>query len=256
VYALNYPFVVGNPTSQSQIFLYLPEGLAHGLQVDVSQIVMHTLQPYDTTKVLGYITTLAMAYVPTNLVTQLQLGLHNPNDPLYINPDPSVQTIMSMINPSFPVTAGSSLGPGSAGDVPGGSNPSVPGGNGSPLGGDPAAQTSVKGTSIGIGVSIVAGAVLYGAAMFYVARRYKKRRQRHQRSPSMTDGHADQGILGPVMAGGAYMSGGRGTPGPANGTGSSSGGRESRGSGRSAGNSARTQQISAPLMAENSLGWN
>jgi len=53
----------------------------------------------------------------------------------------------------------------------------------------------------------------------------------------------------PALMGGALISGGRGTPGLQN-------GRESRGSGRSAGNSARTVEISAPMMAENSLGWN
>ncbi|KAI9893265.1 MAG: hypothetical protein M1814_000394 [Vezdaea aestivalis] len=252
VYALNYPFVVSSPTSSSQLFTFLPQGIAYGLNISVGDVKMTALRPYDTTKDLGFITTLALAWIPTDLVNTLLHDIHTPPSAFYNNPEPSVNTLLSMINPTFPIIAGMSLDPGTPGS-PLSPTATAAGGDGSPLGNTPAAQTGVRGTSIGIGVSVVAGAVLYGAAMFYIARRYKKRRQRHVRSPSMADANVDGGASSGALMAGAFVSGGRGTPRP---HGSGSGGRESRGSGRSNGNSARTAQISGPMTAENSLGWN
>jgi hypothetical protein len=74
----------------------------------------------------------------------------------------------------------------------------------------------------------------YGAAMILVARRFKKKRQSHRRSSSVQTG------------GDGWMSG------PYNPENS----RASQGSGDTSGRSVRTQQISAPVMSENSLGWN
>jgi len=87
--------------------------------------------------------------------------------------------------------------------------------------------------------------------MFLIARRYKKRKQSHRRSSSIMSPTQMRQSGSPALMGGAFMSGGRVSPG-----GTVTNDRNSRGSGRSAGNSARTQQISAPMMAENSLGWN
>jgi len=107
-------------------------------------------------------------------------------------------------------------------------------------------------------VAIVLGAsgaaAAYGVAMFFIARRYKKKKQSHRRSSSiMSNSEMRQSGSPATLLTGAnqFMSGGRSSP--EYGTNND---RNSRGSGRSAGNSARTQQISAPMMAENSLGWN
>jgi hypothetical protein len=97
---------------------------------------------------------------------------------------------------------------------------------------------------------------MYGAAMFIVARRYKRKRQ-HRRASSMGSSQASEmrytDAGSPAMMGGALMSrefssyGGAAAPG----------GRNSHGSGRSGmGGSVRTAAISAPVAAENSLGWN
>ncbi|CAM6002787.1 unnamed protein product [Sphagnum balticum] len=94
-------------------------------------------------------------------------------------------------------------------------------------------------------MAAIGGSAVYGVAMFLIARRYKKRKQAHRRSSSLTGGEMRQ-TGSPALMGGAYMSGGHTSPGHD---------RNSRGSGRT-GNSARTAQISAPMMAENSLGWN
>ena len=234
-YGLNYEFVVGSSTAVTQIFSYLPQGIAHGIGSADSAVVMQRMEPYDTSGTLGYITTLAKAYIPQNMVDQLQLELVNPRSDLYNHPKPSVKTLMGMIDPTIPLLASDSLtGPGD------GTNTGGPEGDPDdpPIGGDdPAAP--VRPSSIGIGVGVVAGAAVYGAAMFLVARRYKKRRSLHRRSSSLMDTSDPR-----------YMTGGyRDTPTPPG-----EQGRDSRNSGRTGG-SGRTY-ISPPVMAENSLGWN
>lgn len=251
-YALNYPFVVSNTISVAQIFNYFPQGIAHGLEITDNKVTMHTLKPYDTTKELGYVTTLALAFVPTDLVTKLELALHTPAGKLYSPPDDSTRQLMSLINPTFPLTAnqpppGSNPGMGGSGS---GSNEA--GADGSLFGGAPQNKT-VSGKTIGIGLAVAAGAAAYGAAMFFVARRYRQRKQRHQRVSSVTDN--DHAMPHGALMTGALMSGGQNTP-TYGGIMTPGDGRDSRGSGRSGGTSARNQQISAPMMAENSLGWN
>ena len=39
-YSLNYAFVVANPNSSAQIFMYLPIGLAYGLSIKEDQVTM------------------------------------------------------------------------------------------------------------------------------------------------------------------------------------------------------------------------
>ncbi|MCJ1303337.1 hypothetical protein MMC08_006145, partial [Hypocenomyce scalaris] len=174
---------------------------------------MQTLQPYDTSESLNYITTLAMAYIPSDMVDNLSLDLHTPPSKLYNNPDGSTNTLMSMINPSVPIMAGSAIGDTSSsgtGSAAASSSAAIVQ-DGSPLGAGAGNSSPVKGTSVGIGVGVVAGAAAYGAAMFFVARRYRKRRQGHQRSPSLMHSpsmrsHGD--MMGGAAA--ALMSGGRG----------------------------------------------
>lgn len=214
------------------------------MDLDSNATVIRDLQPYDTSSTLGYITTLAMAYVPTGMVDTLALAITTPGSQLYNNPDSSVNTLMSMINPSIPLVAGGSS-TGASGTETGSSASASSSAtdSGAPLSGS---SSSVKASAAAIGVGAVAAAAAYGAAMFFVAKRYKKRKSMHQRASS-----TDVGAMAERNGGmRAFMSGGRSdgyrsvTPG----------GRNSQNSGRSG--SARTQMISAPVMAENSLGWN
>jgi hypothetical protein len=258
-YALNYEFVVANSMSSAQIFTYLPKGIAYGLEIQESDVIMHSLQPYDTSRSLGFITTLALAYIPTKVVSNLDIMIHVPVSRLYKNPSEPVAVIMSSINPSIPITVGSGLD---------GSDPTVPaGGAGSsatPSGKDSGSGSGgifdtnennqtpgAKGMTAGIATGAVVAAAAYGAAMFFIARRYKRRKLSHRRTRSLMNPGEMVAATGgsPALPGGAYMSGGRQSTG--SGETDSSGG-----SGRSAGNSARTAQISGPMMAENSLGWN
>ncbi|PHH86660.1 hypothetical protein CDD83_9924 [Cordyceps sp. RAO-2017] len=137
------------------------------------------------------------------------------------------------------------------------------GGGGSGGGGDSDSKTNDpfkgggKPVNAPVALAIAGGvgaSILYGAAMFLVARRYKRKRQSHRRSNSVTNSQvpsdmaqasvASPALMGGALAGRDYFHHG-------------SEGRDSRGSGRSGmGNSGRTANISAPVAAENSLGWN
>jgi len=252
LFALNYKFIVDNPMSSAQIFEYLPLGISDGLGLKKDQVTMHSLVPLDTTQMLNYITTLALVYIPSNMVSTLSLDLHIPTTAIYNNDDPSVNTLMNYINPAIPLTPGSNMETGGTTGTAGGNEPSSssPSGNGNSVFGDTNEQNQSPGktgATAGIAMVAIGGAAAYGAAMFLIARRYKKRKQSHRRSSSVLHGGEMRQSGSPaLMGGGAFMSGGRTTPGYD---------RNSRGSGRT-GNSARTQQISAPMMAENSLGWN
>ncbi|KAL9075621.1 MAG: hypothetical protein Q9157_003929, partial [Trypethelium eluteriae] len=194
-YSLNYPFVASTYGSASQIFQFLPKGVSHGLDIDLNSIAMHSLQPYDTTQDLHYITTLALFYIPSDQVNALSLNIHTPISAIYNNPDPSVKTLMDLVSPSFPIQAGQGLtGNGSPGST-GQPNPNDPSGastsasnGGSPIGSDSGASQPVRKSSVGIGVGVCAGAVAYGAAMFIVARRFRNRRREqraHNRASSL-----------------------------------------------------------------------
>ena len=249
--ALTIQFVVGEPESAGQIFEYLPHGIAHGLGIQRHQVVMNALMPFDTSSQLGYITTLAQAYIPSSLVATLEMSLHMPLSQIYSNPDGTVQTLMGMINPTIAILPGASMdGTSSVSGYNPAATSDSSAGDGAPIGGDSGTSHQVRGSAVGIGVGAVCGAAVYAAAMVYVARRYRKKRQGHQRASSVhTSGEMSQRSGGMASF---FMSGANGR-----GSGSGSGGRGSRTSGGSSnGRSVREQGISAPMMAENSLGWN
>lgn len=114
-YELNYGFVVSHSMASRQIFSYLPQGIADGLGISVENVIMNSLVPYDTQAQLGYITTLALLYIPQSMVSTLALDIHIPTSQLYNDPDPSVNTMMRYINSAIPITAGSTLASGGSG---------------------------------------------------------------------------------------------------------------------------------------------
>ena len=255
LYPLNYDFVWQNPESQQQIFKYLPMGIAWGLQIDIDNVTMQSLRAWDTTQDLHYITTLALAWVPSGQVDSLGLLVHTPTSRFYHTPDNSTNTLLSMINIALPIAADNSTDGGdstSFGAVP--TSTSTMKDGGAPVGGSIGSSNPVRASSVGIAAGVACGAAAYGAAMFFVARRYRKRRQSHVRSPSMFSSPVMSHVGPDAGAGAALMSGGMGdhrSPSPYH---DEDARAASRGSGRSA--STGRQQISAPVMAENSLGWN
>ncbi|WPG99344.1 Hypothetical protein R9X50_00215800 [Acrodontium crateriforme] len=261
-YGLNYPFVVSTENATSQIFAYLPQGIAYGLSIDQNNVVMNALMPYDTTGSLGYITTLAQAYIPSDMVTSLQQALHSPVGPLYSNPDSPIKTLMGMINVAIPLIPGPALdATTSAGAYNPGATTSSSAGDGAPIGGDSGTSQSVKGSSVGIGIGAVCGAAVYAVAMVYVARRYRQKRRSHQRSssvegmPQMRE-QSTGGMGGYTMAGanGRY-SDGRYSDVPSSSVRGSRNSAGTAGGSSSNGRSVREQGISNPITSENSLGW-
>ncbi|CUS10827.1 unnamed protein product [Tuber aestivum] len=255
---LNYGFVVKNSVAVAQIFEYLPKGIAYGLDID--KVIMHHLQPLDTTKTKGYITTLAFMFVPDNLIDKLDLDRRNPNSRLFQSEEAPVRQMIDLLDPTISLRAteaelageGTGMpGEGSWLGGPGDDQGDASNSDGAPLGSN-GSEGPVSKKSIGVGLGIVAGATVYGAAMFFVARRYRQRRNRHTRSssigrsvsPGSNPASGLMGGAGPIMHGARSPYGTVGVPHDK---------RGSRGSGRA---SARTQNISGPMMAENSLGWN
>ena len=213
---------------------------------------MQSLRAWDTYEDLGYVTTLALAWIPEGLVDNLALLVETSVSRFYNNPDNSTAFLLSMINNAIPITGSNSTDGASTpfGNIP--TDTSSTKNAGAPIGGDIGNSEHVRASSVGIGVGVACGAAAYGAAMFFVARRYKKRRQSHLRSPSMFSSPVMSHAGPDAGAGAALMSGAMGER-SASPYYDNDGRAGSRGSGRSG---SSRHQISAPVMAENSLGWN
>ncbi|KAI5792718.1 hypothetical protein FPQ18DRAFT_258600, partial [Pyronema domesticum] len=260
---LNYQWVVSNPISVAQIFEYVPLGVNYGLKVN--NVIMHSLQPYDTRLNKGYITTLALAFIPKDMFDELDLQRRTPGSRLLNNPQKAVHDIMALLDPSIPLRASldEQMGDGNGQLTDNGSNWNNGGGNGN--GGSKDASPiqnntgSISVKSIGIGAGVVAGALAYGGAMLFVARRYRQRRNKHNRASSISRGGSPP-MVGPPMtavAGAAMMHGARPTLVTIDRGSKESSGRNSGGAPAPAGGAttARGANISGPLMAANSLGW-
>ena len=260
----NYQFVVSDNRAAAQIFKLLPEALAYGGQFDISKAVVKKLFPLDTQGSLGYITTVAQVTYPKSMVQALSVDIQLPNSRLYNNPSQLIYNLTQQINPAIPLTGavGSEGGGSSGGDTTGSTDTNSAGGgsNSDPFssnsGNTGGQSSSQRGTTAGIVSGAVAVAAAYGVVMFVIARRYKRKKQSHRRASSISSpsemGEAP-GRGSPALMGGALLSRDFTSSYGA----VQAGERNSHGSGRSGmGNSGRTQFISAPVAAENSLGWN
>jgi hypothetical protein len=234
---LPWSFVATTPLSSSQIFNYTPQAIEFALPKLLPKEfpVMFALEPYYNWQATGYNATLAIFYFPRDKVDALRALKINPLSALYNQESESIQSLMSMVDSTIPLEFSGNYPSGKSdstdGHGDGGSTDNSDGGNNN--GDGSAGSSKAKASSVGIGVGVVAGAAAYGAGMFWVARRYRKRKQLHQRSSSTVE----QMSQGGSAAGSMFAAGGRA---PSHG---------SRGT-------ARSQMISAPVMAENSLGWN
>ncbi|KAK3991288.1 hypothetical protein QBC44DRAFT_237210, partial [Cladorrhinum sp. PSN332] len=257
----NYPFMVQNAQAAAQVFKYLPQALTDGADkaFDQSKVIVRRLVPLNTQSSLGFLTTCAIVTYPRSMLSKLEIEIKIPQSLLYNSPIPIISNLTAQINPAIPLELGAmpeGLGGDSGGSGPGGSgnSNSDPFNNQNGNGG----SGSQKGTTAGIVTGAVFVAAAYGVVMFVIARRYKRKKQQHRRASSITSPHdmQESGRAGhsPALMGGALLS--RDFTGSYGATaGTTSGGRNSHGSGRSgASNSGRL--ISAPVAAENSLGWN
>lgn len=241
------------------MFDLLPKGLAHGGGFDVEKVVMYSIKPYNTIQRYGYITSQAMVYYPTEGISQLSDDIGYPTTPLYNNFNPLVRNLTSEINPAIGIIPGSVLdGDGASTGGTGDNSADTDSTNNDPFdtqGPGEKTTSAQQGMTAGIAVGAASVAGAYGAAMFLIARRYKRKKQRHQRSSSLTSPSEMRQAGSPALMGGALLSRDfTSSPGYGGVAGNT---RDSQGSGRSGmNNSARTANISAPVAAENSLGWN
>lgn len=256
-YGLNYNFVASSGGS-GQIFAYLRQAIAQAVGVKEEDVINYGLRAADTTQYKGWVTTLAVFMIPKDKNTTLEVQLGQPASNFYHNVDASgnpnavVNQLTALVDPTWPLPYGKLPdGTSSPSTNQNNANPSESdaSGHGGALPGDTTGSRKINPTSAGIATGAVLAAVAYGAAMFFVARRYRNKKAAHRRSSSVpSTSRYTYGSVG----GGNWMSGarnGRLTP-------TVPGSRGSRGSSSSNGRSIRTQQISAPVMAENSLGWN
>ncbi|EON97532.1 putative mucin family signaling protein [Phaeoacremonium minimum UCRPA7] len=251
-YGLNYQFVAENPKAAAQVLWSVPELLSHAGSFDKSKAQMRRLIPLDTSANYGFVTTLAIATYPKTLVDQLRLDIHAPNSRVYNNPNQLVYNVSELINPAIDIIVGSGVDGGATGTGGGSSSTSTSNPNGDVFNDNGSDQSSGKrGETVGIAMGAIVISVAYGTAMFIVARRYKRKKQGHRRASSIsTPATSMRQTPSPVM-GGALLSRDFSSYGGV------AGGRDSHGSGRSnMNNSGRTAFISAPVAAENSLGWN
>lgn len=252
---LNYEFVAGHSKSAAQLLSGVPQLLQYeGSITNESLVQIRRLQPLDTQSVYGYITTLAIVTYPTDMVPTLALDIKLPNSQLYQDPQTLLFNISQQINSAIGIYLGDGAGD-STSDSSGGSSDSGSSSNNN--GGDvfqntsdddSSSSTKAKVAGIAVGAAALAGA--YGGLMFFIARKYKRRQMARTRSSSLNSDSMRQGS--PALMGGAIMSQDFSNYGAVSGGGRNSGGSH----GSSNQNSGRTAFISAPVAAENSLGWN
>lgn len=246
-YSLNYPFIVAHPLSVAQIFQYLPAGVSYGLAIDSTNVSMRSIEPYQSQSA-GYVISVALAYIPKSLISTLDAMIHTPTSQLYRNPNTSVNTLMNLIDPSIPLipgTADSSPNPKANSAAPSPSATSAPrpsssndaGGiqgnkagvqNSGSLDQPVQSNSTVSSRTVGIAVGTVTGAIAYAGLMVIAARSYRKKKN------VSLDGRDS-----PYLA----------TGGPE----SDAGSANSQASVRSG--PIPREQISEPVMSENSLGW-
>jgi len=234
---LNYPFVVQHSVTVAQIFETLPVANSYALSIPGSDVVVQSLQPYSTSQ---YTATVALFYIPSDLVNSLQVQILATNSLLYSQSDPTAQQLVDQIDPTIPLladTSNSAAGGSSAGSgsQDGSTDLSNSGPNGGSLDSVQSSDTSSTSTPTGkqaaIGAGAAAAALAYAALMFLGAKKFRQQstqaqldRRGHSRVSSITG----ERPASPPFAQSYRSSGSSGRP-------------------------VRGQNISAPLMTENSL---
>ncbi|KAI1505387.1 hypothetical protein F5X99DRAFT_279294 [Biscogniauxia marginata] len=256
-YGENYNHLWEHFDAARQMFWGLPLALAYSVGIEPENVMFLEIRPYNTEQSLGFITSQAVLYFPKSHVQQLADDVTTANSALYQHPDSLVRDLTLQINPAIPIWDGAGLDGDDDNSDGNGGGTSSGGGNQDPFDSGAGAETTnaQKGATAGIAVGAAAVASAYGAAMFILARRYKRKKQKHQRTSSVPSADQMRHTGSPALMGGALLSRDF-TSNPGYG-GMEGNMRDSQGSGRSGmNNSARTANISAPVAAENSLGWN
>ena len=211
---------------------------AYALQIPGSDVVVQSLQPYSTSQ---YTATVALLWIPSDQLDSLQVQILATNSRLYSQSDSTAQQLVELIDPTIPLVADTSS---SSAAGPSSGTPSQDGStdlsNSGPNGGsldsvqiqDTSSTSSPIGKQAAIGAGAAAAAIVYAALMFLGAKKFRQQsaqaqldRRHHTRVSSITGKRP----ASPPFA------------------------QSYRSSGASSGRAVRGQNISAPLMTENSL---
>lgn len=80
-YGEHYQHLVDQPVAAAQLFDLLPQALSYGSGIPQKDIIMFSIRPYDTLSTLGFITSQALVYYPSDKVDQLAVDILTPNSP-------------------------------------------------------------------------------------------------------------------------------------------------------------------------------
>ncbi|KNZ79015.1 hypothetical protein J132_07167 [Termitomyces sp. J132] len=164
---LNWPFVVTNSVSSSQIFAWLPVIIATALGIRGDQVKTFALQvyipsTYHSPQDKDQLGTTWVGYIPSNLVGTLAAMIKTKNSPFYTGvSDPVAQALANHVNPGF------SLNTVSSSDLPG----TDPGSSGTTSDSGKSRQDAI------IGVVSAIGGIAILVLAFLVYRSWKRRRE-------------------------------------------------------------------------------
>ncbi|KIL61903.1 hypothetical protein M378DRAFT_813415 [Amanita muscaria Koide BX008] len=182
---LNWPFVVANSLSSSQIFAWVPVLITTALGIPSDQVMTFALQVYVPSQYQGpqdasLLGTVWLGYIPTSDVSSLAVQIKVPQSAFYIGSSSSVaRALAQRVVPAFSILSVPASSTGS------GSN------NNSSNNGSNARQDAI------IGVVSALGAIAVLVLLFLVYRSImRKREMAHQRladAPPVMTGVAPQG---------------------------------------------------------------
>lgn len=170
---LNWPFVVNNQVSSSQIFAYFPVIISTALGIPADQVKTYALQvyvpsTYDSPADQSDLGTMWLGYIPSDLVDTLAAEIKAKQSAFYTGvPDTVAQALAAHVNAGFAITsvADPNRSPGGSS-----SSSSGPGAVGSTSSEGRARQDAI------IGVVSALGAIAILVLVFLVFRSMKRRK--------------------------------------------------------------------------------
>jgi hypothetical protein len=172
---LSWAFVVNNPQTTGQLFAYTPQAIASALGIPVDDVITYKLQVFVPTNYAGNaddLRTTYLAFIPTDLVPELQAQVTARNSGFYQNSSGPARQIANLVDPTYSITSVAN-GPNSpnVGSPPPGVAPS------SNLG----TSNNTRRNAI-IGVCATIGGIIFLIGLWFAFDKAKQRReQSHQR---------------------------------------------------------------------------
>jgi len=165
---LNWPFVVNNSVSSSQIFAFLPLIISTALQIDPSQVKTYCLEvyvpsTYHNTSDMSQLGTMWLGFIPTNLVDTLAAEIKATQSAFYNGvPNAVAKQLAGLVNSGFNLI---SVAP-----------PATGGASGSSSAASGSSNSKSRQDAI-IGVVTALGAIAVLVLVFLGYRSFKRRRE-------------------------------------------------------------------------------